>query len=73
MGSHSGKQLRFVDYLADTPADTGGIVEDHQWRYAADIGKDVLESLANAFSGFSAEYLRKAVIAVGKREGKVLL
>ena len=73
MGTHSGKELRFMDDFADPPADTGGIVEDHYRRYTAYIGKDVLESLADAFSGFSAEHLCKTVIAVGKREGKVLL
>ena len=73
MGTHSGKELRFMDDFADPPADTGGIVEDHYRRYTAYIGKDVLESLADAFRSFPAEHLCKTVIAVGKREAKVLL
>lgn len=60
------KQRFLVDRLADMPADTCCIVEDHHGRYTADIGKEVLEYLTDIFNGFSAKYLCKAFIAVGE-------
>ena len=40
-------------------------------RDAFDISEDVLQPLADAFCRFSAEYLRIAVVAVGKRNDKI--
>lgn len=58
------KQCGFMDGITEPSADACCIIKDNDRRYASDKAEDVLQPLADAFSGLAAEYLAEAVIAV---------
>ncbi|MBB6679616.1 hypothetical protein [Cohnella lubricantis] len=61
------------DVLADTPADTAGIVEDEPGRDAADPVEEVLQAMRDAFSRLAAEELNVTGVAVGEAHTQELV
>lgn len=65
------EQVGLLDLAADAAADLGGVVEDHQWRDAADVLEGVLQALAHAHGLLVAEQLGEAVVGLRERLGEV--
>ena len=71
VGPEPGEELRFMNSIPDTTADTGGVVKDQQRRHPANVFKNVLQPLADTFGGLTSKNLAVAVVAVREGQGKI--